>query len=136
MLWWKIYFGIYALLTVVGTIALLASLGRFTWVDYISIVCNYLLVIGLYSYTFKKRIFTPDTWRYLFIINVLFYLLSLIQMYGPTPIASMINSYLPSSIEADPSTQIFVLLFTIPSLYAIYSLQSSQPTKKTRSKKK
>lgn len=86
----------------------------------IQLVVVVLLMLGLYSYTFKKHIFEAKNWR------IIFYLILLNILYGA--IKSLMEGSIYTSFGLQELFLGFLgfLILAFPSYYSIYHLGFSQ----------
>lgn len=70
-IWWKVYFYIITLLSLIGMISYLVSDGA-GFVDYIEALILLVSTIGLFGFVFNKKILFPGFWFSVLIINFLF----------------------------------------------------------------
>lgn len=71
---WKIYFVFYVLISILG-VASLFFIPDLGWAEYIGVPISILATVGLFGFTFLKRIYTPKFWFFVFIVNVLYFLI-------------------------------------------------------------
>lgn len=121
-MWWKIYFWIFAVLTIVGVFLSLGELNKLTLVDWVGLLLNLILVISTYSFVMNKKLFSKETWGLLFWVNLFFLTINVVyEFLLPENIKSSLT-ILQSSIEADMGMILFSFLVSIPALYALYKL--------------
>lgn len=131
LLFWKLYFWfslgsllIASLFLIIGSRIGLAKFNAFDWSIYTSEVIS---IIGLYSFTFKKKILSPKFWLFLFWYILISW--NLIILYGfllDKQILNFLDQFSGFFIQPDwhPALMktLFNFLLQIPTFYAIYKL--------------
>jgi hypothetical protein len=135
-MWWKVYFWVNAIFLI------LAALGYFSYTslkiaDLIEVSALTLIMIGLYSYVFKKPVFSTNFWQKFLWLSVALTLFDLLNFSLNLESNPLINQLLISqTMEGDfisPGTYLFSLIISIPAIYAIYKL--GYPTNSSKAKK-
>lgn len=121
---WKIYFWIYLALTLFGLFGFygLIKTESIRFGDILSLVISVLGVIGLYSYIYKKRIFSGKIWIVLFWILVANLVLSLV--ISSTPLRDSVPDFLKSNLPEAKYfiSKLFGYAIGLPVYLAIYRL--------------
>jgi heme/copper-type cytochrome/quinol oxidase subunit 4 len=118
---WKIYFWIYLVLTLLGLPQLLSLLPVLNFAAWEGVFENIVLVLGLYSFVFKTQVFSKKTWRMIFYIILVAWILQLIYNLH---LSSAIDSYL-NFVDVQVFglfAFLFSIIISIPALYSIYLL--------------
>ena len=109
---------------------LTSSFGVF---DLINLVSNLVLLLGAYSYIFKKKLISAKNWGFVFKVLMGMVFVNLIYQIWPSSYVgnfSPLNGALVTNIFA----YLFVTCFYLPLYYAVYLL--SKPPKTSKSHKK
>ncbi len=126
-MWWKIYFWIILILTVIGFIGSVPLLTSLTFADWRGVAESVLIVIGAYAYVFKKEVFRNQVWKILFWYLIIFWSLDLLyhlflgQSLDFLQVLFKNSSEVTSSIGGDFGVLASVVL-GLPAVYAIYKL--------------
>lgn len=70
-IWWKIYFFIFTILGFIGSISFLLE-EQAGIVEYLQLFLFILSTIGLFGFTFLKKIFIPVVWLWVLVVSLLF----------------------------------------------------------------
>lgn len=125
-MWWKIYFWIYLILSIIGIFGYM-GLQSWNFMAWIEVIFSILGLIAVWSYVFKKPIFTTNFWKAFIWINVGILVFSLIYSYTSLEDLYPMPSWLMSPYPMDGPMFLFSLVLGGPMLYAIYKL--GYPTK-------
>lgn len=118
-MWWKIYFWILLALTLIGSIILAKDISNFNLGDWLGIISNILILLAVYSLTFKKTVFSKKWWKVILWIM----LLNMIVELEPTGILKKSLNFLqPQVLQVSTSEVIFQFIVAIPAFYAMYKL--------------
>lgn len=132
---WKIYFWIIATLMGLGYFFILMSEPTLTPRDILQLGGEILIMIGLYSYVFKKETFPQVFWKYFFWIWIVIdTIIAFIYRYTElrdNPVMQLLYKS-SESFDASIFAYLFGLILYIPALYALYRL--AYPLKKTKKK--
>jgi len=130
-MWWKIYFWVILVLTVVGMFGLLQN-APLAFIDVIDLVWSIFLLIGIYAYVYKKKIFSADAWKGIFYISILFLIISFLDLYIlPKGFMEDTLPFLKSNIPSDDSNSIlFAWVLLLPAVYVVYQLGFNKSKKK------
>lgn len=121
-MWWKAYFWIYSLLTLIGLFSLLEYAPLF-FVDFVGILLNLVFVFALYNYTFKKKIGDKKYWYILFWISVFLFLEEIIELYFlPSGFIASFMPFLKSNVPLSLTGRLFSWLMSAPAVFALYKL--------------
>lgn len=69
--WWKVYFFIITALAAFGSISFLFE-EKAGVVEYVQLLLSIVTTVGLFGFTFLKKILTPKTWLVVLLISLLF----------------------------------------------------------------
>lgn len=139
-MWWKIYFWLIAAITTIGVIALFfgfegITISSLSIGDWISVVFEISLLVGTYTYTFKKKIWSAQAWKAIFWIYIVLLVLSLIDIFIAGGKIEEALPFLKSSISRSTDDVLWGMIYVLPALYAIYKLGHDNKTVKKSSKK-
>ncbi|OGE37199.1 hypothetical protein A3B45_05265 [Candidatus Daviesbacteria bacterium RIFCSPLOWO2_01_FULL_39_12] len=107
---WKIYFWLYVIIFAIDLFAILPSAGTLAIPQWIGIVEGVLILLGTYSYAFKKHIFNSKIWKVVLGYMVVVWILGSVY--------SFVNVRLEAAI--------FSILIALPGFYAIYHLSEKK----------
>ncbi|MBI2330553.1 hypothetical protein HYU94_04120 [Candidatus Daviesbacteria bacterium] len=126
-MWWKIYFWVLLILTIIGFIVSVPLLTSLTFADWRGVAESVLIVIGAYAYVFKKEVFRSQVWKILFWYLIIFWSLDLLyhlflgQSLDFLQVLFKNSSEVSGSIGGDFGVLASIIL-GLPALYAIYKL--------------
>lgn len=121
-MWWKIYFWIYLILSVVGIFALL-QYTPFGLVDILGLLSSVVLPLAIYAYVFKKNILQAGHWKILFWIVIFFFVEEMLELFVlPKDFVANLAPFLKSNVPSSAGERLFSWLFSLPGVYAIYKL--------------
>lgn len=122
-MWWKIYFWIITIISIIGLFGLLGH-SPLIFGDLIGFVLNVLMLIGVYAYVFKKKIFSASIWKIIFWLNVILFVIAIVDLYFLPGFTKQYLSFLESKVSSAASSGaiVFTLVLTLPTLYAMYKL--------------
>ena len=129
-MWWKVYFWIYLSLIIADIVAVFPRIEVFTFANWEGIAEGILLLLGTYSYIFKKHVFKPQVWKIIFWYMVIVWILGFIYAFGTD--LGPLNILYGTNISVNLGAAFLAVVFVLPGLYAIYQLSQ----KKLSSKKK
>ncbi len=138
---WKIYFWV-----VVGFLVL--NIYFFASLDIgfsklIQLIFTFLVVLGLYSYVFKKHLLPNSVWKYLLYLYLT--IISIRLLYSVLPLDTLLP--LPKQTEsnlpqfhanywiANLMGELFTLFVTLPIPFALYRLADEKASKVSKRKK-
>lgn len=142
---WKIYFGILLFLTVPALLTSLLSISSWNLLKLESFLETIVFILGTYTYTFQKKIFTPQIWKYICITIVIIWSIQLIAVITGHPLLSFARQNLESDLRniqnfpvgdynAVRNVNLIRLIeafaYTTPALIAIYLLGFAKKGKK------
>lgn len=134
-MWWKIYFWIFAILSILGLFTYLQfipwNLG--SWFE---VITSLLAVLGSFAYIYQKKIFSPMFWKLFFWLVIINWVLALV--YELTTLKTMFElpQLLQSQHEISPVGIVFGIILASPAIYAVYQLGQGKTFGKTSKKKK
>lgn len=120
-MWWKIYFWILLALSVIGSVGALDKISFFNLAEWRGIIENILVIIGVYSFVFKKNIIASKHWSLIFWYLVIAWSLDVIHSFGIS-FGQLDIIFKMTVIDGGFLTVVSSILLTIPGLYAIYKL--------------
>lgn len=115
---WKIYFYIYLVLTLLSVVILLPSISSWKFSIYESVIESIFLLIGLYSYIFRKKLFSKKSWQYIFCGILIIWILDTIRSFTNLPILAFLDNY----SDWNAQEVFFSIIISIPALVSIYRL--------------
>ena len=134
-MWWKIYFWFMLFLGVIGVLAYAAM---FPWspMETFEVGLSVVLLIGLYSYVYKKPLWNKSFWRITFWLYVAWTLFVFLDLYISlrSNISGMFVSRL--SMDGDGAALVLGTVFSLPEFYAAYQLSLQKKTKASSASKK
>jgi hypothetical protein len=145
-MWWKIYFWIICCILIFDITALFSDKIINIYLFIIDILNTVILLIGLYAYVFKKRIFSRTFWEFFLWINIVYFLLESLYILAPENPFIKYLSYLQSTKLSDELLfagllqRVFSIAFSaaflLPLVFSIYQLSQGKyrEIKKTSSK--
>lgn len=124
IMWWKVYFYILLILSVLVVVFVYGELSRWGirgWLDHL---LGVLTLLGLYSYAFKRAVLSNKFWQAFFLISIIEYTFYLIYFFTPLQEGIQLPSFLQYNSELDLKGQdwLFGLIIYLPALYSIYQL--------------
>ncbi|RJP45765.1 MAG: hypothetical protein C4584_02800 [Armatimonadetes bacterium] len=125
-MWWKIYFWILLILSVVGLFGLLSG-PRFAFADIVGFIFNIVVLVGLYAYIYKKNIWHPLIWKVAFWIWVVFSVEMFLELYILSE--DFINKYLfvfKSNLSYSEFEVLLSWLLAAPAIYVLYILSKKK----------
>jgi len=128
MVWWKIYFWIYAVLSAIGLLVLLPQLSTFNFATYEGLLESILLVIGTYTFIYKKHII-PNIWKIIFFLMLIVWAIQLIYYSNAIPSITPYLRFFETSISQGYGTVVFTMIISIPAIFAVYKLGFSKTVK-------
>jgi len=143
-MWWKIYFWIFGVLSVIGVLALIKFI-PWNFADILIIVSSVLTVLALYSYVYQKTILTQQFWKYFFLFTVITSGLDILYNFTTLQNLYTLPEFLISKAFKDLTVVDYLigLAITLPAYYANYKLayltpgsHAKSPKLVTKSKKK
>jgi len=123
---WKIYFWIYTVLTVLGFLFLLPQLPIFNLMDYEGIIEGIFIILGLYSYIYKKKFLSKNNWRAIFYFIAIIWVIQLIAYANAIPLLTPYISIFKLNTISTYNEVIFGVFFSLPALYVIYKLSQEK----------
>src|SRR3989344_5367551 len=114
-MWWKIYFWIIFILTLIGMFALL-QYAPFGFYDIFGTVINIFMVIATYSYVFKKKIVKKEHLKIIFASTIFLFIIDMLELYVlPTNFLRNTLPFLVTNIEFDKSDILLAWVISLPS---------------------
>lgn len=119
---WKAYYYIYLVLTILGLFTLLPKISSFNLATWESIVESIVLVLGTYSFIFKKYVFTNKVWRNIFIFISAIWTLQMIFYSNAFPAITPMIKFVESSYPQNYNDVALSIFLSIPALVAIHKI--------------
>lgn len=136
MVFWKIYFWAYTILTVIGLFAY-TQYAPLLFGDMLSLILGVLMLVGLYTFTFGKSVFSPQVWAIIFWAHIIFIVESILEIYVlPKDISNTYLFMFKSVIPVSANEILFGWLITLPGIYALYQIGPRIVSSHTSKKKK
>ncbi len=111
---WKIYFWFMTILLVANWASAIFSDYNF-WAIY-EVVPNGLALVGLFSFTFKKKIFRPNFWKFVFVFSIVSEIVS-----GYIELSNQGSIYHSNPIMLW-SIFVFMVILLSPTYYSVYKI--------------
>lgn len=118
---WKIYFWIYAILSLIGVIALIPSLPSFNFASWEGTAESILLIIATYTYVYKKTIL-PNIWKVVFFLMLAIWIIQILFYANIIPALTPYLKIFETSISQGFEGVAFSILISVPAFYAVYKL--------------
>ncbi|GEM_PF-6545026 len=121
-MWWKAYFWIGAILTILGLFAPVLFPGeaqKFTLIDWMGIILSVPSLAGLFAFVYKKDFLNRQQWKLVYWVTIVvdaFYL-----FYSSLLVKDIVPEFLRVGTTFGIES-IFSLAFELPILYALYQL--------------
>lgn len=144
-MWWRIYFWIILLINIFFSFDYLRH-QNWNLRDFLYFLSFIIYPLGIYSFVFRKKIFSKLFWKFFFWISIFDTITYLIYVYSPLKNNQLLKLLFYSNIY--PDTQILVenklvclictsvlaifLLFFVPEYYAIYRLGYPKRTRREK----
>lgn len=134
-LWWKIFFWIFLLLTISGTINIVNGVYSYNFGSYLALIFDYIALIAIFAYIYEKNICNKIIWSIFFWLYLVYLVLRTFEKLPPFLFPAEINQaeshlvwnkidpYNPSLIVTGI---IIVVLLVIPRFIAIYRLSKRE----------
>lgn len=118
-MWWKIYFWIYTILTVPGIIFIYGKLSEWLLVDALEVGTSIAAILALYSYVYKKKIFSRSVWQIFFWVSVASSTIEILYKYTAF---NFLSSLLESRMVTSGQEILLGIALSLPIYYAAYQL--------------
>ncbi|QQG40891.1 MAG: hypothetical protein HYV37_01035 [Candidatus Levyibacteriota bacterium] len=119
-MWWKIFFWINIVFAVLAILGLAVTKNSF-W-DVFSIANFIVVVVGLYAFIYRKKVFSETFWLFMFWFNIVTDIVYTFYVFAPNDPIMKNFSFLVSGEIPNKFLIIAFSLLDIPLLYAIYQL--------------
>lgn len=141
-MWWKIYFVFISIFTILAFYDYFSNL-NWTFYDLIAFLSTAIFAIGIYAFTFNRKIFSSLFWRIYFWLFIVWNTFDLFYLFTPLKNNKHLGYFFQSNVY--PDTQITfenklacifcmsLLLLLLPSFYMLYRL--GYPKKEPHKKK-
>ena len=127
-IFWKVYFWIYALLSIIGSLMAYGNVGLINLASIYELAMSISLILGLYCYVFNKNILTHTFWKFIFwyviIIDTTYrvlYNFTIFKPYLEFNLPAILKSQMPT-LYIDFSTFILGLFISLPVYIGVYRL--------------
>lgn len=117
-MWWKIYFWIIVVLTVIGVFIELPKFTSWNFADWEGQVESVILSLSLYAYIYKKNIFSKDIWKYVFVTILVVWAAQTIYYATKLPALKFLEFSTPITLEIG----VISMILATPALVIIYRL--------------
>lgn len=128
-MWWKTYFWINLVAFFSTQILILSKTSDPKIGDLVSLIVYGLVILGLYSYSFKKRVFPNIFWSRFFWFYLVYIVILQIYPYSPldnllkyTIIFTPLSDQYKTSLIANLMVYILASPIIFPGFYALYKL--------------
>lgn len=121
-LFWKVYFWILLPLALLGAIVSITEFSRWKGGNWSGQVEDSLLILGLYSYIFAKKLFPANFWKIAFGLLIGVWLLDAIYFNIHLNEVSQFLSFRARTDNPSPIEQVIGLALSLPMVYAIYQI--------------
>lgn len=121
-MWWKIYFWVIAVFSVIGLIGLYGQLTIWSFSDWLEVATSIVALIGLFAYIYKKDILSSQFWKIFFWIIVISWIFNIIYAFTPLEETFPLPSWLTSKAVTNETDLLIGILISSPMVYAIYKL--------------
>ncbi len=127
-MFWKIYTWIYVVLTAIGTLMVIPTVGSWNLASWEGMIESILLAVGVFVFVYKKPLFNKAVWKTIFIAILLVWI---IQIFAYSTNIQFLSFLKVNIIEHGIGFALFSMIIAIPALEAIYKLgfqkENSQP---------
>lgn len=130
-MWWKIYFWVYSVLLIALGLIVYGTKRVWLPVHFVEIGMSILVVLGLYSFVYRKKLASGTFWKIVFWFFMTSALLEILYKFTSFDLLSSILE----SKERPREYLVVSLLIGIPYLYAFYKLGNSAVKEKTVARK-
>lgn len=118
-MFWKIYAWIYVVITAVGFLFLIPTIGSWNFASWGGTIESILLAIGVFVFAYKKQLFNKAAWKFIFIAILLVWVADIIFYATNVQFLSFLKV---NAIEQGVGEVLFSIIVSIPALVAIYKL--------------
>ena|SRR3989344_1944924 len=122
MMWWKIYFWIFLILSIIGLIFFFGQLKTWSFADWFEVITSIIALIGVYAYVYKKKILSSQFWIIFFWIIIVNWLSGVVYAFTPLEEAFPLPDWLTSKTVTNEMEMLLTILLSSPVAYAIYKL--------------
>lgn len=122
MTWWQAYLWVYTILSALGLLTLLPQVPLFNFVAWEGLLESLVVIIGTYSFAYKKRILPSNAWRILFILISCIWVAQFIYYSNIFPAARPTLQFLEMYPQQGAVEIILSILLSLPALFALYKL--------------
>jgi len=122
---WKLYFWILSVLVAIGLFAGVVLTNSYNAFDWVGLIISILSLFGLFTFVYKKPIFTAQVWKVIFWISIVldaYYL-----FYESTPVKDFVPNFLRPNVSSSNAIETLIgVVLELPILYALYQLTYNQ----------
>lgn len=118
-MFWKIYAWIYVVITAVGSLFLIPTIGFWNFAVWEGVIEGLLLALGVFVFAYKKELFNKKAWKFIFIAILLFWVAGVVSYVTNV---QFLNFLKVNVIEHGIGTVLFAIVVSIPALIAIYRM--------------
>lgn len=127
-MFWKIYFWGYLVLTVLGVLLMLKSIQTLTFANWEGIIEGVILLVGVYSYTFKRHIFKLHIWKMIFWYLAVVWAVAILYSLGFS--IGAFDIFFKTNYPINTGVVVFSIILALPGLFAIFLLSEKKSSKK------
>lgn len=132
-MWWKIYFWVLLILSLIGIIFVYGTVDTWNSGDWTDIIVSIIQLIGLYAFVYKKQVFAQIFWRIFFVITIISAGFYLIYFYSALKETLVLPEILQSRAYTSGQDVLIGLILAAPLIYALYQLgYKKSPSKKKK----
>lgn len=121
-MWWKIYFWLYLVLSIVGVILLLPQIPTFNFASWEGFVENIILIVGTYSFVYSKNIIISAIWKVIFILISLVWVAQVVYYSNAVSTIKPLLQFLENKPPQSFGLVAISILLSIPAMIAVYKL--------------
>lgn len=116
---WKIYFWAYTILTLIGLIFVYGRKSSWAFVDFLDVLSSVIIVFAVYSYVYKKEMFTQKFWDISLKLMIVSTILEILYKFTNF---NLLSSLLESREVTNGQDVLIGLIISLPALYALQQL--------------
>lgn len=121
-LFWKIYFWVFVPLIILTDLFSFTELSRWEGGNWSGKVEDLLLILGLYSYVFAKKLFSANIWKLIFWLLIGVWVLDTIYYNVHVGLVSQFLSFRARTDNPSLVEQLIGFALSVPMIYALYQI--------------
>lgn len=121
-MWWKIYFWIVLVLTIIGVVFVYGGLESWDFAAFFEIITSIIGLMAVYAVAYGKKILNPTFWKVMFWLIVVNWVFNMFYAFTPLGEALSLPGWLSSKTVGSPQELLFGMVFSMPIAYAVYKL--------------